>query len=410
MSKLYRSDSLDSLVSSDDLDQASLLIRFRSFLFLFFFALLIAIAVACSLLIEIPIKVSGPAVIWSDEGVMQVMAKDPGRITSINVKVGDRIVAGDEIAILDQTSVQDKLSSVEEKLDALKKYILAIEKLQIEDKRERNLFQYRISKIQEDSEELNNNRLERLRSRKAELRKLHADGLIQFDQYNLLINQIDDVNESIITENRNVVNEDKEENSKYIADRRELLQKHLEADQLESEVTLLKRQLKDQGKLKTLITGRVVGITASLGDFLTPGSPVILVQPDSGEDNMTFVVFISSEQVKPVDPGDDTELELSAFPPTKYGKLLAEVKSVSPIPLSSSGLMKELRNDQLVERITEEGSPFMVKVDILRDEKTGKFQWSSDSNDSRELQVGMVGQGSIITEYRKLFWLLLPKD
>ena len=410
MSKLYRSDSLDSLVSSDDLDQASLLIRFRSFLFLFFFALLIAIAVACSLLIEIPIKVSGPAVIWSDEGVMQVMAKDPGRITSINVKVGDRIVAGDEIAILDQTSVQDKLSSVEEKLDALKKYILAIEKLQIEDKRERNLFQYRISKIQEDSEELNNNRLERLRSRKAELRKLHADGLIQFDQYNLLINQIDDVNESIITENRNVVNEDKEENSKYIADRRELLQKHLEADQLESEVTLLKRQLKDQGKLKTLITGRVVGITASLGDFLTPGSPVILVQPDSGEDNMTFVVFISSEQVKPVDPGDKTELELSAFPPTKYGKLLAEVKSVSPIPLSSSGLMKELRNDQLVERITEEGSPFMVKVDILRDKKTGKFQWSSDSNDSRELQVGMVGQGSIITEYRKLFWLLLPKD
>ena len=46
MSKLYRSDSLDSLVSSEDLDQASLLIRFRSFIFLFFFALAVPAVLA----------------------------------------------------------------------------------------------------------------------------------------------------------------------------------------------------------------------------------------------------------------------------------------------------------------------------------------------------------------------------
>ena len=71
--------------------------------------------------------------------------------------------------------------------------------------------------------------------------------------------------------------------------------------------------------------------------------------------------------------------------------------------------MKELRNDQLVNRITESGSPFMARVEILRDEETGEFVWSSSSDSKRELQVGMVGEGSIITRYERLIWLLLPQ-
>ena len=151
-------------------------------------------------------------------------------------------------------------------------------------------------------------------------------------------------------------------------------------------------------------------IKASVGDYLSPGSPVILVQPDANESQLTVVVFISSEQVKPVKLGDRTELELSAFPPSKFGRLEAKVKSISPMPMSSSGLMKELRNDHLVERITEGGSPFMVKAEISKDSKTGRFNWSSSSKTDRKIQQGMVGQGSIITNKEQLIWLLLPKS
>ena len=409
MAPLYRSESLDNLVTTDDLDQASWLIRFRSFLFLAFFILLIIIAIACSVLIEVPIKVSGPAVIWSDEGVLQVTARDPGTITSIKVKIGDPIKSGEVIAILDQTAVRDKLDSVKQKLKFLNRYILDIKNLQWEDQRKRTIFKDTINELQKNTNSLNTNRLIRLRIRKDELKKLHSEGLIPFDQYNLFINQIEETEENVINEQRKVVTELKEENNKFTADSRELLQKQLEADQLASEVTLLEHQLSNQGKLTAHISGRVVEITSSVGDFLSPGSPVILVQPDSEEDQMTFVVFISSEQVKPVKENMITELQLSAFPPTKYGKLLARVKSISPMPLSSSALMKELRNDQLVQRITEAGSPFMVKVDILRHQETGDFKWSSASTTKRELQVGMIGQGSIITRWERLIWLLLPQ-
>ena len=409
MAPLYRSDSLDSLVTSDDLDQASLLIRFRSLLFLFVFIVLILIAIACALLIEVPIKVNGPAVIWSNEGVMQVTAEHSGTVTSIKAKVGDRIEYNQTIAILDQRLVRDRLESTQEKWAALKTNIYKLEILQRKDKRERDFIQGKISTIRKESEELNNNRMNRLQIRKTELKKLHADGLILFDQYNLLFDQIENTEESLIQEKRMDLTEQKEEQRKETSDDRELLQKRLEADQLYSEVTLLKKQIENQGELRAQVSGRVVEITSSVGDFLSPGAPVILVQPDSSEDKMTFVVFISSEQVKPVKRNMETELQLSAFPPTKYGKLMAKVKEISPMPLSSSALMKELRNDQLVQRISEVGSPFMVKVDINRNEKTGELKWSSASDTKRELQVGMVGQGSIITRWEKLIWLLLPQ-
>ena len=409
MSSPYRSDSLDSLVSTDDLDQASMLIKFRSLLFLSVFVLLLIIGIISSFYIPIPIKVSGPTVVWSDVGVLQVTAKDPGGVTSIKVKVGDYVEKGQIIAVLDQSRVSDQLDSTKEKLYVLNRYIADIERLQNNDQKTRVEFKKVVDGIHKSSEMLNKTRLNRLNSRKEELRKLHDEGLIKFDQYHTFIDRIEDTESSIINDQRMVITELKEENAKNNSESRELLQKKLEAAQLSSEVRLLESQLSDQGVLRSMSSGTVVEITASVGDFLSPGSPVILVRPDSKIEQMTFVVFISSEQVKPVSVGMRTELELSAFPPTKYGKLVGKVKSISPMPLSSSGLMKELRNDQLVARITESGSPFMVKVDILRDPDTGNFMWSSASKTERKLQVGMIGQGSVITREEKLFWLLLPQ-
>jgi HlyD family secretion protein len=409
MSPPYRSDSLDSLVSSDDLNQASSLIRFKAFLFLLVFSLLLVLGVACCIFITIPIKVSGPSVIWSDVGVLQVSAKDPGSITSIGAKVGDRVEVGQVIAKLDQSGIVDQLTSVSFKLQALKNYIKDLQHLQVSDKIEREGFKKTTDKLMLESTQLTEKRLSRFRDRKDQLQKLLDDNAITFDQFNTFIDRIEQAEDKIISDQRMVVAELKEENFKHTNDARELLQKKLEAEQLSSEVKLLENQLADQGELRSPISGRVVEVTASVGDFLSPGSSVLLVQPDADEGELTFVVFIPSEQVKPVKSGMRTELELSAFPPTKYGKLVAEVTSVSPMPLSSSALMKELRNDQLVNRITEVGSPFMVKVDILKDPVSGNLVWSSSSDAKRELQVGMVGQGSIITRYERLVWLLLPQ-
>ena len=80
---------------------------------------------------------SGPTVVWSDVGVLQVTAKDPGGVTSIKVKVGDYVEKGQIIAKLDQSRVSDQLDSTKEKLYVLNRYIADIESLQNNDQRTR---------------------------------------------------------------------------------------------------------------------------------------------------------------------------------------------------------------------------------------------------------------------------------
>lgn len=409
MSSPYRSESLESLVTTDDLDQASSFIRYRSVLFLSVFAILLIVVLLCCILIKIPIKISGPAVMWSDVGVLQVACKDSGSVTSLNVKVGDRVETDQVIATLDQSAIHSKLKAARNKLSALNNYILDIQKLQEKESIQREELKNLSTELMASSTKLNQARVARFQNRKKELKLLYDEELIQFEQFNAMIDRVEEAENRILSDGRLAVNEFRNENRKVSTDTRELLERKLERDRLKSEVELLESHLADQGVLKTRVAGNVVEVTTSVGDYLSPGSPVILVQPDSKESQLTFVLFISSEQVKPVKVGMRTELEVSAFPPTKYGKLLAKVTSVSPMPMSSSGLMEELKNDQLVNRITEAGSPFMVKVDILYDQKTGEFLWSSASNIERELQVGMIGEGSIITRYERLIWLLLPR-
>lgn len=409
MSSPYRPDSLDSLVSTNDLDQASSLIRFRSFLFFAVFTLLISIGVLCCIFIEIPIKVSGPSVVWSDEGVLQVAAKFPGSVKKFNIRVGDRVEKGQKIAELDQSRIRENLRATIKKRDFLQKFIKDISEVRFNDRKKSAELDQENLRLTDGAIKDYESRISESKNREKILLNLIQSRQIQYEQYRSEIDRIEQARDKIYADEKMKISDLKDQLDKKSTEDRERLQKQLELNQLQSEVYLLQNQLQNEGNLTSPVGGRVLEIKASVGDYLSPGSPLILVEPDASESQLTVVVFISSEQVKPVKLGDRTELELSAFPPTKFGRLEAKVKSISPMPMSSSGLMKELRNDHLVSRITEGGSPFMVKAEISKDLNTGRFKWSSSSKTNRKIQQGMVGQGSIITRKEKLIWLLLPK-
>ena len=58
--------------------------------------------------------------------------------------------------------------------------------------------------------------------------------------------------------------------------------------------------------------------------------------------------------------------------------------------------------------VAKNGAVATTLTPALNDDQ-GEFKWSSQSDGERELQVGMVGQGSIITRWERLIWLLLPQ-
>ena len=172
----------------------------------------------------------------------------------------------------------------------LNEFVLDIKNLQTFDQIERAKFKKTTDQLASDAKRLNRNRIFTI-SAERNWKKLFDDGLIQFEQYHALIDRVDQAEDKIIADERMTVSDLKEQRAKDSTETRELLQKEL-GDQLISEVDLLKSQLADQGKLISSVPGRVVEVTSSVGDYLSPGSPVILVQPDAEVSELTFV-FIS---------------------------------------------------------------------------------------------------------------------
>lgn len=405
----YRNDAADILVSTQELDQASRMIRLQSRSFLALVGLLVVGASIASFVIKVPVKVSGPGVLWTNESVHQVSATTPGRVQSIHVAAGALVEAGSVIARLDQSALADQLASAQANLQALEDHLTASAKMQDADAATRAALSVKIDELITTSSAMNRARLARFEGRRTELEDLRERGLIETERFNQLIGQIEEAETSLVALERETINELKQNQSATYQQDRERLQLELQANQLRTEVALLQRQLEQQGELRTPVGGQVVEVTMSVGDYLSPGLPAIVVQPEASSEGIGAVIFVPGTLAKPITPGMPVELEMAAFAKNMHGLVLGEVESASPLPMSSSALLRELRNDQLVKSITEQGSPFLVRVKLLRTESGDDFRWSSTSEFARPLQRGMMAQGGIVVRRERLIDLLLPR-
>lgn len=405
----FRNDAADTLVSTQELDQASRMIRLQARTFLALVGFLVVAAGIAGFVIKVPVKVAGPGVLWTNASVHQVSATTPGRVQSIHVTAGALVESGSVIARLDQSALAEQLRSAQANLQALQDHLAASTRLQDADVATRAELSERVDQLIATSGELNRARLARLQGRRTELEDLRQRGLIEADRFDQLISQIEESETRLLALERETINELKQTQSTNYQQEREQLQLQLQASQLRTEVALLQHQLEQKGELRTPVGGQVVEVTMAVGDYLTPGLPTIVVQPDAGAEDIGAVIFVPGTLAKPITPGMPVELEMAAFAKNMHGLVLGEVESASPLPLSSSALLHELRNDQLVKSITEQGSPFMVRVRLLRTKAGDDFKWSSVSEFARPLQRGMMAQGGIIVRRERLIDLLLPR-
>ncbi|GAB5558888.1 MAG: HlyD family efflux transporter periplasmic adaptor subunit [Synoicihabitans sp.] len=405
----FRQDALDSMVSTEELDQASRSIAFQGKLLLILVGVLLLTATVLTFVITVPVKVTGPGVLWSRVGVRQVTATGDGRLIELNVRTGGQVEAGQIIARLDQNSLSQQLASAQANLDALQTHIALSENLQLEDESARAAFNQRVDELIAASERTAKIKTARLSERRDQLEALQAAGMLEAERFNQLISQIEDSEERLVTLQRETVTQLKQEHLTDFQQQREVLSMRLQAAQLQTDVELLQAQLASKGVLRTPISGRVVETMTAVGDYLTPGMPVIVVQSPEATDDLSAVVFVPTQLAKPIRVGMDVELELPAFTKSLYGKLLGEVEAVSPLPVSTSGLMRELRNDRLVQTISEQGSPILVRVRLKTNPETGQFMWSSNSPVERALQPGMAATGGVVIRKERIIDLLLPE-
>ena len=118
--------------------------------------------------------------------------------------------------------------------------------------------------------------------------------------------------------------------------------------------------------------GRVVQRLVRVGDVVSTGTPIAVVEPGATEGAaLEAVVEVPSKQISAIQVGQDVKLSVSGVVATKYGLLQGKVKSVAPFPTGTDGIQV---------------GPTLVVISLYSAETPTGYKWTSLGGPERKLE------------------------
>ena len=116
---LFRKVALDRLSSPEQLDTLMRVITPKAWLALAPLLGLIVLALMWGWFGSIPTKVSGKCILINPTGLADIASNSSGRITAVTVRVGDLVRTGQQVALVAQPELLDRIEKGEQKLREL---------------------------------------------------------------------------------------------------------------------------------------------------------------------------------------------------------------------------------------------------------------------------------------------------
>lgn len=204
---------------------------------------------------------------------------------------------------------------------------------------------------------------------------------------------------------------EREKNTKQAELENKILAQQGLASKLESELTLVDRQLasnqqeflenkaRDSLLLQANATGKIASINAEVGQFISPNIPVMNIVPTPSY--LEAHLFVPSSAIGFIRTGQTVKLRFQAYPYQKFGQGEGVIHSISATTMNP----QELTNlGELSQGVTfNQSEPvYLVKVKLEQ-------QFVKAYGESKPLKVGMAFDADIMQEKRKLYeWVLEP--
>lgn len=409
----------ERLSTPDQLDQVIRVARFPHWLALSALFLVLGAAIAGSVLVPVPVTVRGHGILINSEGILNVTSNTQGRLLGLYVEPGRLVDAGEMVARIEQPQLwQDLLNRRAELLEMRR--------------RRDTIRDFHDRKTSTQMDTLTDRR------RALEERQVFAEdhlGLMEEElQGELRLFGQGIVSERQVTESKRRVNQAKQELTSIdnelrflhqlivdaeLEQERELLDIGLEISDLERVVQSLDERYRRQSEVKSPYTGRVVELSRNVGEIVDKNGLLFSLLPTTstelhqvselGDDELIAVIYVPPSEGKKVRRGMDVQLELTPVKREEFGFMLGQVASVAEVPSTTEGMMRILKNRQLVDQLSGTQAPFEVRVALSRDDATFTgYAWSSSSGPEVEINVGTLCVGDVITRRERPVTLLIP--
>lgn len=433
---IFRQEAIDRMQSPDDLQGLLTVVECRSWLILGSIGFICAAGLAWAFLGSIPVTVDGIGVLINPGAVRSLQSTAAGQIVEVRIRIGQELVKDKTvIAILNQPELEKQLAQEKEKratlarnnellaeLDnervRLEREFVASQKKSIEPElaRTRELSEGMTERNQELMER-QQSAVDQTRSRAAELNDvlakraksvkslgeegLVADDLVLAAQREATDNELKVANldvqlqelelkriEAELSEmqRQNRVSElsfkimELEIREKQAAQNatHDQMRRDTEIAELDRSIANLEELLDRQGAILSPFDGRVLEVTVSSGQVISPGSRIGAVEVASSPGGLRNLAYFQVGDGKRIRVGDTIYVTPSTVQRERYGSILGKVVGVSSFPITQEAAANVVGNAEVAQALMQRGGAIEVEAELEADlESISGFRWTS---------------------------------
>ena len=412
---LFRKEALNESVGPDPVNEAMGVTASAGWIQLSILGGMVLIALIWSALTEIPMKVKASGMLLGEYGVADISLSSRGRVIDMRVHLGDMVNKGDIIAIIGQPDLAMQLAVKEAALRGAQDR----ESLLLRYNREAATAQgeavdSRASSAEQKVASLSERR-KWLEEREANLERMLKQGYVAQETVLRNKSELTDVVNQIAAARSDVTSGRNDFKVQDVQRKKDLSNAQEDVARLTAEVDDTKKLLTENSEVRSPYTGRVMEVKYGQGDYVEVGNPLVSLirsgdEGDAGDENRRVVaeVFVPPDSGKEVKVGMRVDVSPASVQSNEYGFIVGKVLAVSEAPATSAGMMRILKNDQLVKQLSQQGAPFEVKVALETAPTRSGFAWTSSKGPPTAVNSGTPCDAFFVTRERRLLGLVIP--
>jgi len=451
---IFRKVSLERLSSPEQLDQLFSVTTPRAWFALIAIGCILATSFIWGIFGSVPTKVNGQGIIMKSFGVHNITHTGAGQISDVRVSVGDVVKRGDVVARIDQPDLVGQINDLKTELEHLKK----LEVSGVDPGEEKNLGselsglyelirrikearsslpyeeanyksavsgrQYEIGRAEISLEQARINE-ENRQNYVDKLTVLYEAGAISQTE---LTNAKKDLElarlearaaaeelaklsagewqETVITYKAKL---QQAQLNVQLLEEQFATTKAMKISEAEEKISQLQDDLNQKMEVVSRVDGRVLEVQARKGDMIQPGANLVSLERMGNTVKLEVILYVRAEEGKNIRPGMEAQISPSTVKKEEYGFMLGRVVSVSEYPATAQGMMISLGSKDLVSRLSGEGAPLEVRIDVVTDESTESgYMWSSSKGPPLKINSGTLCTGTVAVSEQRPISMVIP--
>lgn len=406
----------EQLASAEALDDVMYVVPSKNWLALLTVCVLLAGVVTWGVTGKVETKVSGQGMLIKSGALVDVVSASPGQLLDLQVDVGQFVRRDTVVARLAQPEVENQLRESQSLLKELEEQHVFIEEYFTKNV---NLeFKY-IDKKRETLQEsikLGTQRAKDLEGEVAAYEDLFKKGLITRLELETGKNKYRNAQIQLLRDKQELANLDISQHQASSQLEEQLIDLKKRIVPIREHVVSLQKRLEQVSYVKSLHSGVIIEVHRNKGDMLQEGQSVATIELSPWElqegvvdDHPVLVAFIPPFRGVELKPGMVLNVVPEMVQEDEYGAMLGTITSVSRYPVSPKGMMRVLNNQELVEKLTQQGAPIMITATLQLDSGSPSgYAWTSGDGPPLRIYSGAQCLVKIIAREQSPVDMVIP--